>query len=1640
MKSGLIKLINRAIDDELRAHGVRNGHKVELSAGQDFAQRIEIDGALADQRGPLALSTEPQGPPVLRVDVDGTLAEYEGWKGEGHFGEPRHGAREGMEALKKLGYQLIIWTARSNLGAVAHWLKSNHIPFDKVEHKPHAIKYIDDRAIDGSDDWPDIVRQCGHERHLATADVAPGILERAGRWLMDSYDKLLERLRDEPALAPEDVAPVSAVETFLRGNEWLPLKSSNVAAIRYFPDVQQLEIEFKDGSFYGYADISPAEARDFALAPSPGGWCWDHLRRRGTVFGYRKNYWHISSPNTPRKWMETEESRLAHGRIPPSGFTLSTGPFDRTRPMLIQLREALSSPIQLSTVDIDLAAQDVAIPSEEQKRAGNYRKGHVTVQGLPITIETARGQTRSGTGADGKAWSVTMPWHYGYIKRTESEADGDHVDVFLGPDPDSEAVFIVDQHKPSGRFDEHKAMIGFKSSAAAKEAYLAAYSPDWKGCGGIRSLTMEQFKHWLQEGDTGKPVSDKKPFELSTAYNEADHPRNKKGEWIDKDAIQSAYEDTDERRKLLRTLDEPNQKKLWEAMKAHHALQWEEETKAEHEGDEEQNNDEWEDKARELHPTGDDVTDADAADANRQLAEADNPYRFHRIMPDPPTLTEDWESDNEEPEEPDEDSIREEMEPEEPDVPNYPNDAEFLVKNGLPGEIGFGSEPAAGWLMFDQRNPEPELQETLPRFRKAKAEYLAALDAWEKTPEGKQHSAWEKAHEEWEQSDVTEKAVEEATKQWKKEHKAWEKSHAAVEKASDEWDAKHKEKWDENESVFALEHKDKLKDWPGKAEEEKPAELATDAAGHEHKGKGAGGGQFTGPGTGGGNGATPKAKAAKRVTAVEQFRTTAEGIIKRHGPRVAALLKKFTAPATYLKARTDKIRAKMVKRYGARNTAIIFAAGQAITWGISIGAPLATGLPIVVPPGGGLATSLVLAGLIDAYRRMTGTQPAELSTGAEFADLSVEQVQRVAAKLVNHLLQGVHGQLKVKDGGTELATAHAPAGEGITIAGKHFEPGEFIPGKDLAKASPQQKVQLGIKPNYPTDQPTFYTPDPTKPNPQTGLVEHARVGVPAMQSPPPPSEIPRLPNLDAKQRKVESRYAEAYLAHPGRLVSKYLKALIKKRTVGVAPNVFATDDVKMLNRDWKPGDLEDPDTKKAMARYNTAVHQTANAICKRAFLRYLDKVVSKYPEGDPRRSVLATNGGCAAGKGSSLARSADPASPYHGILPASEQVGAVWDAAGEQNATENAWIYQECQKRGIRTVFAYVWADPKDTWDAPDRGVIRRAKRKGRMVDCLAWADSYALGAKNMHAFHEKYKDKPGASFIFLDNRTKGKPQRLDAFPEEALTYDANALYAGAVKSLKAHKRDLDKSLYKGGLGGEKIWGAPKSGGQTEMATGDESSHWITIGGKKEGDKKHKGGFPVEITKEGVIVHSRVKGLQGKKLAETPPAKPPEEAKAATTDAEIGKDEKIGDHYEGLVVKRSLVINKRGKPLSLWRLANASDMRVGGTDWAFNPDDTRGYAADDRIMHRLQVRIDYKRIADEDDIRQAAKSLGKDVDDNDPVAWMSSKKVRHALANKGFVAATFSDIDETGDYEHQTLRFLKEAEQSTNSPTVTPSA
>lgn len=157
--------------------------------------------------------------------------------------------------------------------------------------------------------------------------------------------------------------------------------------------------------------------------------------------------------------------------------------------------------------------------TEAQKHAGNYSKQHLSFHGLPISIETPKGATREGKDHTGKVWRCKMPADYGYIKRTEG-ADGDHLDVFVGPDRGSRMVFLINQNDHrTGRFDEHKAILGTTSERQAVALYCAAFSDGCgaKRIGSIEPMSLDAFKHWLKQGKTKTPAKAKTIVEHALA-------------------------------------------------------------------------------------------------------------------------------------------------------------------------------------------------------------------------------------------------------------------------------------------------------------------------------------------------------------------------------------------------------------------------------------------------------------------------------------------------------------------------------------------------------------------------------------------------------------------------------------------------------------------------------------------------------------------------------------------------------------------------------------------------------------------------------------------------------------------------------------------------------------------------------------------------------------------------------------------------------------------------------------------------------------------------------------------------------------------------------------------------------------------
>lgn len=165
-------------------------------------------------------------------------------------------------------------------------------------------------------------------------------------------------------------------------------------------------------------------------------------------------------------------------------------------------------------------------PTDKQKEAGNYKKGHVQVGTFNVTIENPKGSIRSGIDANGNRWETAMQNTYGYIRGTKG-VDGDHIDVFLADDIDGwdgRRVFVIDQYNEDGTFDEHKVMLGFNDEADAQRAYLSNYEAGWADSRKIvcTSVNMEDFEKWIDSSHRKtKPFSEYKGIQkeaVATAH------------------------------------------------------------------------------------------------------------------------------------------------------------------------------------------------------------------------------------------------------------------------------------------------------------------------------------------------------------------------------------------------------------------------------------------------------------------------------------------------------------------------------------------------------------------------------------------------------------------------------------------------------------------------------------------------------------------------------------------------------------------------------------------------------------------------------------------------------------------------------------------------------------------------------------------------------------------------------------------------------------------------------------------------------------------------------------------------------------------------------------------------------------------
>lgn len=291
----------------------------------------------------------------------------------------------------------------------------------------------------------------------------------------------------------------------------VPLPTENelnqIAGMEYD---RMMEIEDREREYKQYVKSILPELADYDDRSNEEGYgggrsLGSDSSRRGVDEGNRNSQEGGSREASAEAETGALHNSTGEGRQEISSLASGEGSADRTPhlPQEASFGERLKSAI----------AETETEPTEAQKKAGNYKKGHLSFGGYDYTVETPKGVTRSGKDEQGKPWSVTMHDTYGYILG-KIGVDGDHIDMFINDAADLDTfdgnVYVVDQVNPeTGEFDEHKVMYGYPSEEAATEAYLANYSKGWKGLGKVTSVPKATFDKWLESSDRKtKPFAD----------------------------------------------------------------------------------------------------------------------------------------------------------------------------------------------------------------------------------------------------------------------------------------------------------------------------------------------------------------------------------------------------------------------------------------------------------------------------------------------------------------------------------------------------------------------------------------------------------------------------------------------------------------------------------------------------------------------------------------------------------------------------------------------------------------------------------------------------------------------------------------------------------------------------------------------------------------------------------------------------------------------------------------------------------------------------------------------------------------------------------------------------------------------------
>lgn len=422
--------------------------------------------------------TYDDDPGWIGVDLDGTLAEYHGFKGMEHIGDPIPAIVEYVKELLEMGERVKIFTARVDrhpeaVAYIQQWLQDVGLPILEVTCiKDAGMKLlVDDRTRQVKANTGKFV-DFQEEQHPRDEDgkfspVKQGPFESANREFKGltpkeiTHGHCLEWAQEFKKRVPGAV--IQDVDLWPhRGKENLPYH----VWVKYKGKLYDAEHpegvnSFKELNFFkehkNQAIINKLKSRRFPTSDSP--------KPKRIASGEGFDFWLIGN----------DVYRAPTGSILDIYGAPQAKRWECTYPHWQRFREVFSW-----AKEVRDASRPVAF---------------TTFQGLRIGIENPKGSIRKGVDEDGEAWKTKMYYPYGYIQNTEG-VDGDEVDCFVGPNPTAPFAYVINLKDAD---HEEKVMLGFATKEHARDAFCAHYDQPEEHLGPIREMKMEDFKRWLKE-------------------------------------------------------------------------------------------------------------------------------------------------------------------------------------------------------------------------------------------------------------------------------------------------------------------------------------------------------------------------------------------------------------------------------------------------------------------------------------------------------------------------------------------------------------------------------------------------------------------------------------------------------------------------------------------------------------------------------------------------------------------------------------------------------------------------------------------------------------------------------------------------------------------------------------------------------------------------------------------------------------------------------------------------------------------------------------------------------------------------------------------------------------------------------------